>query len=517
MMNSSPPSLPDLLHHLSSLLPTTSPSPILPESIPSLPLSSSALPIHPDTESLSALTDYLSADVLPYLSSSSLSPNYYGFVTGGSTPAALLADWLASIYDQNLAVHLPNDSIATHVEVAALNQLVELFQLPKDEWGVGSASAGGSGGGGGGGGGTFTTGATASNVVGLAMAREWVLATAAAKKMGRALSVADDGLCETMMAAGVRKMQVLSTLPHSSIGKACSVVGIGRGNVVSVVKEGTDLEIDLEKLREEVRREGTVSILCVSTGEVNTGRFATTGLDGWKEIRRLCDEYGVWIHVDGAFGLFGRLLIGEHSKEYEDITRGVEGIELADSITGDGHKLLNVPYDCGFFFTKHKDVSVKVFNNGTAAYLTSMSGKDDGVQSPLNIGIENSRRFRALPVHATLMAYGKEGYVDMLKRQIGLARRVMGWLLRDRRYEVLPKSDSEEQAVVKTFMIVLFRAKDESLNKVLVKKINATGKIYVTGTSWDGQPAARIAVSNWQTDVGRDGKLIEMVLDEAAR
>ena len=410
-------------------------------------------------------------------------------------------------------MHLPNDSIATAVEGAALNQLVQLFQLPRHEWGVGGNRSGA-----GGGGGIFTTGATASNVLGLAMAREWVLGEAARRRTGTGMSVADEGLYETMVAAGVKKVRVLSTLPHSSIGKACAVVGIGRGNVVSVVKEGTDLEIDFEKLGREVKRDGTVSILCVSAGEVNTGRFATTGMEGWREIRRLCDEAGVWIHVDGAFGLFGRLLMGEDQGQgYEEITRGVEGIELADSITGDGHKLLNVPYDCGFFFTRHKEVSVKVFNNGTAAYLTSMSGGDDGVQSPLNIGIENSRRFRALPVHATLMAYGQKGYADMLKRQIGLARRVTTWLLRHERYEVLPGSNSENRAVAKTFMIVLFRAKDELLNKELVKKVNATGKIYMTGTSWDGKPAARIAVSNWQADVERDGKLIETVLDEAPR
>ena len=405
-------------------------------------------------------------------------------------------------------MHLPSDSIATNVEVAALNQLVELFQLPSKEWGLGRAE--------GGGGGTFTTGATASNVLGLAVGREWVVAKAAGRR-GTEASVGDDGLYEAMSAARVKKVQVLSTLPHSSIGKACSVVGIGRRNVVSVVKEGTDLEIDYELLKREVKREGAASILCVSAGEVNTGRFATTGMEGWREIRKLCDEYGVWIHVDGAFGLFGRLLMGEHEEGHKEIVKGVEGLELADSITGDGHKLLNVPYDCGFFFTRHKDVSVKVFNNGTAAYLTSMSGEGDGIQSPLNIGLENSRRFRALPVHATLTAYGKEGYVDMLKRQIGLARRVTQWLLKNEKYEVLPNWENEDEVVMNTFMIILFRAKDDVLNKELVKRVNTSGKIYVTGTSWGGKPAARIAVSNWQADVERDGKLIETVLGAVAR
>ena len=116
-----------------------------------------------------------------------------------------------------------------------------------------------------------------------------------------------------------------------------------------------------------------------------------------------------------------------------------------------------------------------------------------------------------------MMAYGREGYVDMLKRQIGLARRVTKWLLRDERFEVLPKWKNEEEALAKTFMVILFRAKDEALNKVLVKKVNATAKIFVTGTSWDGEPAARIAVSNWQADIERDSELIETVLDDVAK
>ena len=511
-MNISPPTLETLLTHLHSFLPPF-PSPshpshtILPPSIPPLPSSSSTLP--PTTDStLTSLKSYLTTSILPYLSSSSLSPNYYGFVTGGTTPAALLADWLVSIYDQNLHVHLPHESIATAVEFAALNQLVELFNLPKSEWGVGNAHSNG--------GGVFTTGATASNILGLAMAREFGVAEAVRRKTGREVSVADEGLYESMSMAGVRKVRVLSTLPHSSIGKACSVVGIGRGNVVSVVREGTELEVDVEALRREVSREGVVCVLVVSAGEVNTGRFATTGVEGWRGIRRVCDEFGVWVHVDGAFGLFGRVLM-RSEKGYEEIVKGVEGIELADSITGDGHKLLNVPYDGGFFFTRHKKLSEKVFGNGNAAYLTSMVGHEEDIQSPLNIGLENSRRFRALPAHATLTAYGREGHVDMLKRQVGLARRVTMWLIKHESYEVLPAQTNVEDVIGKTFMIVLFRARNEVLNKKLVKKINATGRIYVTGTVWKGQPAARIAVSNWRADVERDGSLIETILEEVAR
>jgi glutamate/tyrosine decarboxylase-like PLP-dependent enzyme len=505
-MNVSPPSLTDLLQHLHFLLPSTTPSqtPFAPPTCPPPDLSLSphlttgnAFPTSIHLHSLVLHLQSITNHLIP----SSLSPNYYAFVTGGVTPAALLADWLVNLHDQNLSVHYPGGGIGTRVEVEALEGLSYLFNLGT-EWGVG----------GGKGEGTFTTGATASNVLGLALGREWVLARATERK-GKSMSVGEDGLYESMVAADVSKIQVLSTLPHSSVVKACGVLGLGRGNVISVAKEGMSLEIDIEKVREYAGREGTVSILAVSCGEVNTGLFATGGIELWKELRKICNELGVWIHVDGAFGLFGRLLMDEPG--CEELSKGVEGIELADSITGDAHKLLNVPYDCGFFFTRHAELSEKVFTNGGAAYLKSEM--DDGIKSPLNLGLENSRRFRALPVYTTLKAYGREGYVDMLRRQVGLCRRVVRWLHRHDGYEVLPIHRDVEEAVRKTFMIVLFRATDEKVNEKLGERINAMGRIFVSGTVWQGQKATRIAVSNWQADVERDGKIIEEVLEELVR
>jgi glutamate/tyrosine decarboxylase-like PLP-dependent enzyme len=175
--------------------------------------------------------------------------------------------------------------------------------------------------------------------------------------------------------------------------------------------------------------------------------------------------------------------------------------------------MLNVPYDCGMFFTRHKSLSEVVFAN-KAPYLTmASSSAPSAIQSPLNIGIENSRRFRALPVHATLMAYGKQGYVDMVKRQVDLARRIALYLWNHPGYELLPESADLEDTLTHTFMIVLFRAKDAAVNDSLVNKIKATGKMYVSGTIWDGRPAVRVAVSNWQADPVRDGDLVREVLE----
>lgn len=418
---------------------------------------------------------------------------------------------LASIYDQNVAVHLPLDTIATNVEVAALNMLLDLFHLPRDVWGLPDPGEADSFSRSRGGAGTFTTGATASNVMGLALGREWVL------NRGNEMSVGEHGLVECMRAADVPFVKILSTMPHSSIAKAASIVGLGRASVISIASEDDPLKIDMAKLEAEVgEQEGQGRyILTISAGEVNTGRFATESFKQMRVLRRICDKFGIWMHVDGAFGLFGRVLMessGDWPDAYLEIAKGLQGLELADSITGDGHKLLNVPYDCGYFLTRHRGLSEKVFQNGNAAYLSSGAGSIETISSPLNIGIENSRRFRALPVYATLTQYGRAGYKEMLERQIGLARKVADWLFDHSGFELLPAGESRDQMIAKTFIVVLFRTKNASKDRDLVKSINATGQIYVTGTSWDGRPAARIAVSNWQVDVVRDSQQIFEVL-----
>ncbi|CAG7971364.1 unnamed protein product [Penicillium salamii] len=452
----------------------------------------------PETGSdLELVQRHILDDIAPAFNGASISPNYYGFITGGTTPAALFADNVVSAYDQNVQVHLPNHSIVTDVEYNAIGLLLDLFRLDRSSWYNG----------------TFTTGATASNILGLACGREYVLQQAAQKKGSQLQSVGEEGLFEVMSALGLTGVQVLSTLPHSSLVKAAGVLGIGRSNVRNICHASDPLCFDLEQLEKELARTDKVSIVAVSCGEVNTGRFATNGTD-LRDIRQLCDKYGAWLHADGAFGIFGRIL--DESSEFETIKNGSDGIELADSITGDGHKLLNVPYDCGFFFTRHPTVASQVFQNANAAYLTAGNSQGPSIPSPLNIGIENSRRFRALPVYASLLAYGKSGYQEMLSRQIKLARKIYEWLFDHPGYTALPQASSKAELLDQTFMSVLFRANDAELNQNLGNRINDSSRMFVSGTSWDGQPACRIAISNWRVEVERDSALVIDVLAQIA-
>ncbi|KAH6649883.1 pyridoxal phosphate-dependent transferase [Chaetomium tenue] len=467
----------------------------------SLPTPTSPSYLHP--RGAAATHTHLLTDILPALNHQSLSPRYFGFVTGGVLPIAEAADNLVSALDQNVQVHFPPPlalalpspaaapgwahSACTAVEDAALGMVVALLDLGEG-WG----------------GRTFTTGATAGNILGLACGREAVVNARA----GGTTTVAEAGLLAACMAGGVRKVQVLTSMGHSSLSKAASVVGLGRGCVKEVgVSAEEPWRLDLDAVERELRREadGVVSIVVVSVGEVNTGRFATNVLD-MPKLRSLADRYGAWIHVDGAFGIFARVL--PKTDEYLSLHANVAGLELADSIAADGHKLLNVPYDNGIFLCRHASVLTQVCSNPNAAYLASSAGPDS-ILSPLNIGLENSRRFRALPVYAVLLSEGREGMAAMLSRMVLLTREIAAFVRDSEHYEWLPSGDALLES---TFIIVLFRAKDAALNEVLVDRINATGKMFVSGTKWDGKKAVRIAVGSWRVDVERDTAVTKEVL-----
>jgi len=444
--------------------------------------------------------EHLNDHVLPGLNRASSSPHYYGFVTGGATNIARLADNLVTEADNSPQVHLPRETVATEVEDCALRMVCDLLASPPNDWPHR----------------TFTTGATASNVVGIACGREFVIQHAATK-LATCVSVGDDGLAKAMAKAGVSDIQILTTVPHSSLRKASSIVGLGRSCVVEVGQSNRRHLFDMKALESQLRRRGIASIVVVSCAEVNTGFFATTGED-MRQIRKLCDEYGAWLHVDAAFGLLARVL--SDSERYSALKQGVNGIELADSIAGDAHKLLNVPYDCGIFLSRHLGIGVEVFQNPKAVYLNSASSgtiesADRPIPSPLNIGIENSRRFRALPVYSSLAAYGRTGYQDMLERQIRLAREIAHFIAANEHYELLPNVDEDmppEDRLSRIYIIVLFRAKSPAVNEELVKRVNATKRIYISGTQWEGRPAARFAVANWQADAKQDLQLVQDVL-----
>jgi glutamate/tyrosine decarboxylase-like PLP-dependent enzyme len=226
-----------------------------------------------------AVVQHITEDIIPALNGQGRSSRYYGFVTGGVLPVAEWADNVVSHMDQNVQVHLPDQTIATALEDKALEMLAELLRLG-DGWK----------------GRIMTTGATACNVLGLACGREATLA----RKVDGA-SVGELGLLGACVKAGVSEFQILTSAGHSSLSKAASVVGLGRQSVKEVAVAGDQpWRLDIDTVEEHLKKPRTASIIAISAGEVNTGRFAVQGIEEMKRLRALADEYGAWIHIDGG-------------------------------------------------------------------------------------------------------------------------------------------------------------------------------------------------------------------------
>ena len=220
---------------------------------------------------------HLLDDVIPFLGRSKTSANYYGFVTGGVLPIAEVADNVVTAFDQNVAVHLPSQSISTVVEDHAFRLLLELLALSSEEWT----------------GRTFTTGATAANILGLACGREAILRTDGKE------SAAECGIMAAYRRKGIDGIQVLTAAGHSSLYKAASMVGIGSGNVIDCGIVAEPWRFDLTLMETLLKKERMASIVVVSCGEVNTGRFEAQTSE-METIRSLCDQYNAWLHVDAG-------------------------------------------------------------------------------------------------------------------------------------------------------------------------------------------------------------------------
>ncbi len=235
-------------------------------------------------------------------------PRYYGFVTGGSLPIAMAADWLASAWDQNVGLSVMSP-LGGAVETVAADWLLEILELPR------SASVG------------FVTGAHMANVTALAVARHQVLRQAG-------WDVEADGL------QGAPRVTVLAgTEAHSSIGAACRLVGLGVRTIMRVPSDDQG-RIMPEALSAALQSSSGPRIVCAQAGNVNTG-----ACDPFPAIVRAVREYNAWLHVDGAFGLWAAAA--------PDRRHLVDGLSGADSWTTDGHKWLNVPYDSGIVIVAH--------------------------------------------------------------------------------------------------------------------------------------------------------------------
>ena len=392
-------------------------------------------------------------------------PRFFHFVIGGGTPAAVAADWLTSAYDQ-VAYGWASSPFASRLEQVATDWLRQLFELPREFTGV------------------LTSGATMANFAGLTAARSWW-----AEQHG--VDVEADGL------SGLPPAPVFSSgYLHPSARQAVGMLGMGQERIDLVTADEVG-RLDLSALDSRLAAAGP-AILIANAGEVNAGDF-----DQITAMADLAEAHGAWLHVDGAFGLFARLAPESRAL--------AESIERADSVIADGHKWLNVPYDCGFAFVREPQRLARALNVG-APYPPS---PDDPRPNPGFLTPENSRRARALAVWATLRAHGRAGYRAMVERHLALARHLA---------QLVDDAPELERLADVQLNIVCFRAAPagvaedrlDELNREVGEALLRDGRVFAGTTLYGGRVALRPAIVNWRTTESDVELLVEVVRELVA-
>jgi glutamate/tyrosine decarboxylase-like PLP-dependent enzyme len=369
------------------------------------------------------------------------SGRYFGFVIGGGLPAAVAADWLTTVWDQNAGLYACGPA-ASVVEEVAGEWLRDLFGLP-----AGSSYA-------------FVPGCQTAHLTCLAAARHHVLRRAG-------WNVEEQGL------AGAPPMRiVVGARRHATIDRALRLLGFGTATL-TVVPADDRGRMDVAALREALR-DGPPAVVCAQAGEVNTGAF-----DDLAAIADVTGPAGAWLHVDGAFGLWVRA-----SPQLRHLA---DGAERADSWALDAHKWLNVPYDSGIAFCAHPDphrAAVSV----TADYLVQGGAGDPRDAIDWTPGF--SRRARGFPVYAALRQLGRQGVAELVERCCAHARAFAAGLAG------LPGCELLGDVVINQ---VLFRFGDDAATDRVLRQVIDSGEAWLSGTVTDGRRAIRLSVCNWRT------------------
>jgi len=410
-----------------------------------------------------AVIEALARDAEPGLVGTA-GPRYFGFVIGGGVPAALMADWLTSTWDQNAGLYAISPAAAVVEEVAA-SWLIDVFGLPE------GSSVG------------FATGATMASFTAIAAARHAVLERAG-------WNVEEDGLIGAPPIA-----VVTSDESHVTIFVSLQMAGLGRSRVHRVAADGQG-RMRADALRETLARVDGPTIVCAQAGNVNTGSF-----DPLPEIVEIVRERpNAWLHVDGAFGLWAAAVPALRDR--------VAGLAGADSWTTDAHKWLNVPYDSGIVICRDARAHHAAMTLGAAYYVETKGGERD----PYNWVPESSRRARGFAIYAALKSLGRSGLAEMIDGCCRIARRMADGLRGADGVTIL-------NDVVLNQVLVRFAppgggdaAAVDDFTRRVIAAVQLDGTCWLGGTTWHGIAAMRISVSNWSTTDADADLSVEAIL-----
>lgn len=376
---------------------------------------------------------------------------FFGWVIGGAVPASLAADWLTAAWDQNAASYAAGPAEAVVEEVCGV-WLKELLGLPEP------ASF------------ALTTGSQMAHATCLAAARNALLT-------GCGWDVERKGLM------GAPPLRVLtSDQRHGSLERAVRLLGLGADCIIDLPsdEQGT---LRAETLAQALRTDpDRPTIVLLQAGDLNVGAF-----DPFEELIPLAREHGVWVHVDGAFGLWCAA-----SPHYR---RHLAGVERADSWVADGHKWLNVPYDCGYAFVADPRPHGAAMSNH-ASYVAHT----EGVRDERDWNPDWSRRGRGVATYAAIRSLGREGIADLVERTYRHAHALAT------RIGALPGAELVSEPRVNQGLVRFLaphadatEADHDRRTDAMIGAILATGEAFFSGTTWRGKRCMRISVCNWQT------------------
>jgi glutamate/tyrosine decarboxylase-like PLP-dependent enzyme len=376
----------------------------------------------------------------------SVNARFYAWVIGGSLPAALAADWLTSTWDQNAGMYTVSPASAI-VEETVGRWLKDLFGLPQQ------ASF------------ALVTGCQMANTTCLAAARSWVL-----KKHG--WDVERQGL------AGSPPISIYCGIRHASIDRSIRLLGFGDVSLKPLHTNASG-ELSPNALEHAMQESaGSPALVLLQAGDINSG-----GFDDFETLIPIANKYGAWVHVDGAFGMWAAA-----SPRYDRLVRGMA---KAHSWATDGHKWLNVPYDCGYAFVAEPDAH-RASMSYQATYLTHQSEARD----PIDWNPEFSRRARGFASYAALRELGRKGVREMVERDCDCATQIVAGLSQIEHVDVLAQPIINQG-------VVAFRDPSgnpsDAWNDRVIAAIAREGTSFFSGTTFNGRRAMRISVSNWQT------------------
>lgn len=367
------------------------------------------------------------------------SGRFFGWVIGGTLPAALAADWLTAAWDQNSGMRYATPGTIAAEEAAAA-WLLDLLGLPS------GAAVG------------FPTGATMANFTGLAAGRQQVLTDAGWDLDQRGLT-------------GAPRVRVLvGEDRHSTVDLALRYLGLGAPIAVVADEQG---RIRLDALADALSAGGGPTIVCLQAGNLHSGAFDPIGA-----ATALAHEHGSWVHVDGAFGLWAAA-----SPRLRPL---LDGHDRADSWATDAHKTLNVPYDCGVAIVARPE-ALRDAMGVRASYLVH----DEGPGDPLERVPELSRRARGVPVWAAIAALGRTGVAGLVESLCAHARAIA---------EGIGKIDGAEIRNDVVFTQVCGTFGDDERTRAVTARLLADGTTWMSGSRWQGRDVLRVSVSNWSTD-----------------